>query len=117
MSAELNEDNFRRISLVNWLLNGPTLLVFGLPYYVIVGNWGHWQGGLLLGSFLFAMPFMLSVLHGHVTMAVGKNHREHYYAWLQGKPLSYGLGFHPALVTTRFRASLLAASLIWATLV
>ena len=106
-TSELSHKNFRRICIINWLFTGPVCLVFGMPYYVMaqqfIGNPYLWYPGALL----FSMPFMITVLHGHVTMALGKAHRHHYYEWLMAHPYSYGLGFHPFLISTRFRVALL----------
>ncbi len=112
MSDELQQSNFWRICIINWLLVGPVLLLFGLPYYVVaknvLGNHYLW----LPGSLLFAMPFMLTVLHGHVTIAVGRAHRNHYYEWLENRPFSAGLGYHPMLLTTRFRFGMILMALL-----
>jgi hypothetical protein len=64
------------------------------------------------GAIFFGLPFMLTLLHGHVTMAVGASHREHYYNWLQNYTFTYGLLFHPIIIKTRFRLSLFFLSLI-----
>ncbi|MEX0646303.1 MAG: hypothetical protein WD139_00880 [Balneolaceae bacterium] len=64
------------------------------------------------GSILFALPFMLTILHGHVTLALGAVHRHHFYNWLQEKPYTYGLLFHPVIISTRFRLVLFIVSVI-----
>ncbi len=65
------------------------------------------------GAFLFSTPFMLTILHGHVTMALGAVHRHHYYKWMhEDTPLTYGLLFHPIFVKTRFRLIMLVISLM-----
>jgi hypothetical protein len=109
-TSELSPKNFRRICAINWLFTGPVCLVFGMPYFIvaqqIIKNPYLW----LPGALLFSMPFMITVLHGHVTMALGKAHRHHYYEWLMAHPYSYGLGFHPFLISTRFRVAMLVMS-------
>jgi len=112
VSSELQHSNYRRICALNWLLVGPVLLLFGIPYYIIaqqlVSNPYLW----LPGSLLFAMPFMLTVLHGHVTIALGRAHRDHYYEWLSSKPFTAGLGYHPLLLATRFRFGMVMMALL-----
>ena len=111
--SELNESNYKRIAIINWILTIPMIVLFAWPY--------HLAGGLLdinvnlkfIGSLLFAAPFMLTILHGHVTMALGAVHRHHYYEWMTiEKPLTFGLLFHPVFIKTRFRLILLVISLI-----
>lgn len=111
--SELNASNYRRISIINWLLTVPMMVLFAWPYY--------YGAGLLdidillryIGAFFFAVPFMLTILHGHVTMALGSVHRHHYYDWMTNeKPLTYGLFFHPMFVRTRFRLVILVISLM-----
>jgi hypothetical protein len=111
--SELNESNYKRIAIINWILTIPMIVLFAWPY--------HLAGGLLnidinliyIGAFLFSGPFMLTILHGHVTMALGAVHRHHYYNWMtEEKPLTYGLLFHPVFVKTRFRLVLLVVSLL-----
>lgn len=108
--SELSEYNFKRISIVNWSLCLPLLMLFGWPLlflcsYLQIGKFYCYPA-----SFLFAIPFMLTILHGHVTMALGAAHRHHYYSWLADHPLSYGLLFHSVFMKTRFRLLLLAGS-------
>ena len=66
----------------------------------------------VIGSILFAAPFMITILHGHVTMALGQPHRHHYYKWLSKHPLTYGLLFHEIMPRTRFRIILFLVSLV-----
>lgn len=110
--SELNEQNYRRIAMINWLLTVPMMVLFAWPY--------HFGSGLLdldpiirySGSFIFALPFMLTILHGHVTMALGSVHRHFYYQWMtEDKPLTFGLFFHPMFVSTKFRLVLLIVSI------
>jgi len=109
---ELNERNYRRICFINWVLFMPLMLIFAWPYHFICAQIGLDRMMALSGSFLFALPFMITILHGHVTLALGFTHRHHFYNWLQQFPFTYGLLFHPLIVRTRFRLSLLVVSLL-----
>jgi len=111
-STELNEKNYLRICFINWALSVPLLLIFAWPYFLTTELLGIPKIMALPGSIFFALPFMLTLLHGHVTMAVGVVHRIHYYEWLQSFPFTYGLLFHPIIVKTRFRLSLFIASVL-----
>lgn len=111
-SSELNEKNFLRICFINWALSVPLLLIFAWPYFFICELFSIPRYISFPGSILFALPFMLTILHGHVTMAVGAAHRMHYYDWLKSYPFTYGLLFHPIIIRTRFRLILFAASIL-----
>ncbi|MEX0995076.1 MAG: hypothetical protein WD599_06065 [Balneolaceae bacterium] len=111
-SFELNERNYRRIALINWVISLPLLLIFSWPYYFVCQVYNIDPIVSYPGSLLFALPFMITLLHGHVTMALGSLHRHHYYDWLNEKPLTYGLLFHKTLISTRFRLALFVVSLI-----
>ncbi len=108
--SELSEQNFRRISIINWILTPAMLIVFAWPYYLLADILGIRETYIWVGSFIFASPFMMTVLHGHVTMAMGAVHRHHYYDWLKNRPLTYGILFHPIMFRTRFRLSLVIIS-------
>lgn len=111
--SELTESNYKRISIINWALTVPMMVLFAWPYYYGAGLLGFDTFTRYAGAFVFAIPFMLTILHGHVTMALGSVHRHHYYNWMNTKkPLTYGLFFHPIFVKTRFRLILLMVSLI-----
>ena len=111
--SELTESNYKRISIINWLLTVPTMVLFAWPYFYGAGLIGLSDMLRYIGAFFFATPFMLTILHGHVTMALGSVHRHHYYNWMtKEKPLTYGLFFHPNFVKTRFRLILLIVSLL-----
>ncbi|MEX0845737.1 MAG: hypothetical protein WD022_10660 [Balneolaceae bacterium] len=111
--SELTETNYKRISIINWMLTAPMMILFAWPYYFGAALLGLDIVFRYLGAFIFAVPFMLTILHGHVTMALGSVHRHHYYDWMNNeKPLTYGLFFHPIFVKTRFRLILLVTSLL-----
>lgn len=109
---ELNLKNFKRIHLINWLLCLPLLLLFTWPYIYMARFTGIEDFLTYPGAAFFAVPFMITILHGHVTMALGSAHRHHYYEWLTDNPLTYGLLFYPVMIRTRFRLILLAVSLV-----
>lgn len=112
MYSELSVPNFRRICIINWSLSLPVLLLFAWPYY-LAGSWLKLEDPLLYpGAIVFGLPFMMTVLHGHVTMALGALHRHHYYNWLSNYPLSYGFMFHPIMFRTRFRLLLAVFALL-----
>lgn len=110
--SELSESNYRRIAYINWMLSVPILLISSWPYYVLCELFQISRAISLPGSILFALPFMLTILHGHVTMALGATHRHHYYNWLYEHPLTFGLLFHHVITSTRFRLFLFLASMI-----
>lgn len=111
-TSELSEKNYRRIALINWALSVPLLLIFAWPYYFLCNSLGISKIIAYPGSIFFALPFMLTILHGHVTTAMGALHRHHYYHWLKSKPLTFGVLFHSIIISTRFRLSLFVFSLI-----
>lgn len=110
--SELSPRNYKRISIINWLLCVPLIVLFAWPYLFIARFLNVDPLICYFGSFLFAVPFALTILHGHVTMALGSVHRHHYYDWLEEKALTYGLLFHPMFTRTRFRLILLVISAI-----
>lgn len=109
---ELNPRNFKRISLINWLLSLPFFLLFSWPYLYLSNFMGIEKFIAYTGCIFFSIPFMITILHGHVTMALGEAHRHHYYDWLHEHALTYGLLFHPMMMRTRFRLILLVVSLL-----
>jgi hypothetical protein len=110
--SELNEANYKRIAIINWALTVPMMVLFAWPYFFGAGLLGIDIILKYIGAFIFALPFMLTILHGHVTMALGSVHRHHYYNWMtEEKSLTFGLFFHPMFVKTRFRLILLVISL------
>ncbi len=108
--SELSRRNYKRISIINWLLCVPLLLLFAFPYIKIAAFLNIEEIIAYLGALLFSLPFMLTILHGHVTMALGSVHRHHYYRWLEENTLTYGLFFHPMFTRTRFRLILVVSS-------
>ncbi len=105
--TELSESNFRRISWINILLTPPLLLVFAWPFYFILNQLPLPATLVYVATFCFAFPFTLTILHGHVTIAIGAPHRLHYYQWLLKHSFSYGLLIRPLFFSTRFRLILL----------
>jgi hypothetical protein len=111
-TPELNESNYKRIAFINWSLSVPLLLIFAWPYFFLSELFYIHKAISFPGSILFGLPFMLTILHGHVTMALGAAHRHHYYNWLSSFPFTYGLLFHSVIISTRFRLFLFILSLM-----
>jgi len=109
---ELSIKNFKRICLINWSLTLPVLLIFAWPYFLMAKWTGISFSTAIVGAFIFSLPFMMTVLHGHVTMALGALHRDKYYNWLSKYPLSYGFFFHPVMFRTRFRLAIVLIALL-----
>jgi hypothetical protein len=104
---ELHHKNYIRICVINWLLTPVLMFFFSWPYFKM-GQMLHLDSSLaLLGSIVFGFSFMLTILHGHVSVAIGNLHRGLYYEWLESHPYSYGIMFHKGMTTTRFRISLI----------
>ncbi|MDX1672149.1 MAG: hypothetical protein R3211_07390 [Balneolaceae bacterium] len=110
--SELSEQNFKRISLINWLLSPPLLILFSWPYLYLSNILEISRLFAYPGSLFFGFPFMITLLHGHVTMALGPVHRQIYYRWLEEHPYTFGLMFFPIVTRTRFRLVLLGLSLL-----
>jgi len=111
-TSELSESNYKRIAFINWALSVPLLLIFAWPYFFLCELFHIERIIAFPGSIVFALPFMLTILHGHVTMALGAVHRHHYYDWLSNYPFTYGLLFHSVITSTRFRLVLFFLSLL-----
>lgn len=111
-TSELSESNYRRIAYINWALSVPLLLIFSWPFYFLCEIFHIHKAMSFPGSIIFGLPFMLTILHGHVTMALGAAHRHHYYSWLKDRPLTYGLLFHSIIISTRFRLFLFFLSVV-----
>lgn len=112
MNKELSAKNFKRISILNWLLSFPFFLLFSWPYLYVANFMNLESVVTYIGCIFFSIPFMITILHGHVTMALGEAHRHHYYDWLKEHPLTHGLLFHPIMQRTRFRLILLVISIL-----
>ncbi|MFA5668591.1 MAG: hypothetical protein WC967_05050 [Balneolaceae bacterium] len=110
--SELSSSNYKRISIINWILSLPLVLLFAWPYYYATSLLGIEEKLSYVSAFIFTIPFVMTILHGHVTMALGSVHRSMYYRWLTLHPFSFGIFFHPIAVKTRFRLTLLLISLL-----
>lgn len=109
--SELTPRNYRRIFWINILLTVPLVVFFAWPYIVLSHFLSLAPVIYYPGAVLFSFPFTLTLLHGHVTLALGSAHRHHYYNWLEEHKLTYGLLFHPMFISTRFRLVILLTSL------
>ncbi|MCC5925043.1 MAG: hypothetical protein JJU41_00660 [Bacteroidetes bacterium] len=99
---ELQEANFSRIYRINWLICGPLLVLFGWPYYLLISPDAE-QSIALAGSFFFSLTFTLTIIHGHIAVALGALHMDVYYEWHKKSARFPKIPFHPVLFTTRFR--------------
>lgn len=109
---EFDPANYRRISLINWALTPPLLVLFSWPYFYLSESIGVHQGLIYPGALFFSLPFAVTILHGHVTMALGSVHRDYYYEWLHQHPYTFGLFYHPIWIKTRFRLLLVYTALL-----
>lgn len=89
------------------------IVLFAWPYYYAAKLTGMQEAFRYIGAFLFSIPFMITIIHGHVTMALGSLHRNHYYQWLHEHPFTYGLFYNELLISTRFRLIVLIISLFF----
>lgn len=110
--SELSPKNYKRIFYINCLLCVPLLILFAWPYVIFNYLLFISPEFFYPASLLFSLPFTLTILHGHVTLALGSAHRHHYYNWLKDHAMTYGLFFHPVFISTRFRLVVLALSVI-----
>ncbi len=110
--SELNAKNYKRIFYINCLLSVPLLVLFAWPFVVFSRLLSVSPLIFYPGCLLFSFPFILTILHGHVTLALGSAHRHHYYSWLQNHSLTYGLLYHPMFSRTRFRLVVFALSVM-----
>lgn len=110
--SELSDKNFKRICIINWLISMPLIVLFGGPYWFMSQYLDINSVISYAGALIFSIPFALTILHGHVTLALGSLHRHHYYDWLDKKGLTYGLFFHPVFISTRFRLILVVVSIV-----
>lgn len=111
--SEFSNSNFIRISLINWILSVPMIVLFAWPYYYTAKLIGLAEALRYIGAFIFSIPFMITIIHGHVTMALGSIHRIHYYSWLKTNPHTFGIFYNEVLISTRFRLILLIISLLF----
>jgi hypothetical protein len=109
---ELTQKNFKRIAFINWSLTPILLFFFAWPFYRL----GLMANSNLffnyLASLTFAFGFTLTILHGHVSIAIGSLHRHVYYKWLVKNPFTFGILFREFMTTTRFRISLIIVSIL-----
>lgn len=106
----LNEQNFRRISWINILLAPPLFILFSWPYFFFALWYDFPEIVLYAGTFCFSFPFTLTIIHGHVTVALGALHRGIYHDWLKKHHWGFGFFLRPLLFSTRFRFILLFLS-------
>ena len=85
--------------------------MFGWPYYLLVVPGAGVEVGLA-GGFLFSLTFTLTILHGHIAVALGSLHIDQYYGWQMSKKALSRLAFHPVLFTTRFRVMVFSISIV-----
>ncbi|HAC14694.1 MAG TPA: hypothetical protein DCE78_01935 [Bacteroidetes bacterium] len=109
---ELTINNFKRIYRLNWIISGPVLFMFAWPYFILSRILDQHIYYSMLGCFLFAIPFTLTILHGHISVAIGPLHRNNFYKWQQNKKGITKLAFHPVLFSTKIRLILIMLSLI-----
>ncbi|HKJ31836.1 MAG TPA: hypothetical protein VKA34_08405 [Balneolales bacterium] len=110
--SEFSDQNYKRIFWINGMLSIPIFLLFAWPYYELGKILSLPVFLIFSGAIFFSLSFMLTMLHGHVTMSLGILHRNHYYKWLNDHPFTYGLFFHPVMIRTRFRLLLIIISLL-----
>lgn len=111
--SELNPSNYRRVARINFLMSIPLFglfawIGFALPYAI----YPHALSALI-ASMIMAFPLMLTMLHGHVTIALGVIHRDLYYQWLARKGNTMGWFFHPIFTKTTFRLSCILFYSLW----
>jgi hypothetical protein len=109
---ELDTKNFSRIFRLNWLIAGPVLLLFAWPYLLVCQHFGVDRLLNLVGAFFFSMPFCLTIVSGHIAVAVGPLHFQRYFEWQQNLPGILKFAFHPVLFKTEYRLSAFAISLL-----
>lgn len=109
--SELDQQNFKRICLINGLTFFPLLALMCWPYYYAGRIFDVSASIIYPGAFLFGLPFTLTILHGIVTVSIGRIQRDYFYHWLADRRYTYGLLYHPILVSTRLRLALISLSL------
>jgi|AntAceMinimDraft_1070359.scaffolds.fasta_scaffold14523_2 hypothetical protein len=106
--SELSTKNFHRVGIINLLMSIPLFGLFSwIGFSLCYALQNNWPISLIAAT-LCAFPMMLTMLHGHVTMAIGVTHRDKYYHWLNQKTNPWGWFFHPIFISTKFRFSGLA---------
>jgi hypothetical protein len=109
---ELDIKNFKRIFRINWLIAGPVLVLFAWPYLLICQHFGADRLINLVGAFFFSLPFTLTIVSGHISVAVGPLHFTRYFDWQQNLNGFFKYAFHPMLFRTEFRLVSLVLSLL-----
>lgn len=109
---ELTISTYKRIYFTNCFLTIPLIVLFAWPYFYLTMLSGLGVVFQYIGAFVFSIPFMLTIMHGLVTISLGTVHRHHYYNWMLDNPLTWGLLFHPMFVKTRFRIIMLIISFL-----
>lgn len=112
MGREITPRNFRRVAAINWLLTGPSLVFFAWPYLRLADAMGSSDFASLLGAGFFSISFTLTVVHGHIAMAVGDLHRVEFHRWTRRRNGPWRMAYHPALFRYRTRLGLLGLSAI-----
>jgi hypothetical protein len=110
---ELGTKNFRRILKLNWLIAGPIIVLFSWPYVLLGHHFGADRLLVLIGAFFFSLPFCLTIISGHISVAVGPLHTRRFFEWQQNLSGMMRFAFHPVMFTTYFRLSSLGISLIF----
>jgi hypothetical protein len=111
MGREITHQNFRRVAAINWLLTGPALVFFAWPYVRLSEAVGASDFATLLGAGLFSISFTLTIVHGHISLAVGDLHRVEFHRWTRKRSYPWRLAYHPALFRYRTRLALLVLSI------
>lgn len=111
--SELSPKNYRRVALINFLMSLPLFGLFSWIGFALLYQLYPHLLSALLGALFLGLAMMLTMLHGHVTVALGVTHRELYYQWLNQRGNKLGLFFFPIFTSTRFRLSGLGMYSIW----
>jgi hypothetical protein len=108
---ELNEKNLNRIYRINWVISGPLLVIFIWPYLLLADVLEMNTLYAAIGGFFFAVPFALTVIHGHISIALGTLHRDLYYNWQKRQVGIYKWAFNPIFFTTKMRLFMIIVSI------
>jgi len=110
---ELTHNNYKRISIINWSLAPLLMFFFSWPFFRL-GEMAHSNFILnYAGSLLFAFGFSLTILHGHVSIAIGSLHRHLYYQWLSENKFTYGFLFLNFMTRTSVRLSFILVAVLF----